>query len=133
MFTPAIRQWIYTAAAVGTAIIPLLVAYHVIDSTAAGAWVNMVGVLGALGSGGAATAAVMTARQRKDGTLDFTGSAPEQAIAALQATVDQAAHAAENLDRVKEVVNSVVGTAATATKVVPGSLVDQLISITGGK
>ena len=33
--TPQIRQWIYTAAAVASALIPLLVAYKVIDSTAA--------------------------------------------------------------------------------------------------
>lgn len=134
MFTPVIRQWIYTVAAVASALIPLLVAYNVIDSTAAGAWVNVVGVLGALGSGGAVTAAVMTNKQRKDGTLDFSGSAAEQAVAALQATVDQAAQAAENLDKVKAVVNDVVGTATqVATQIIPGSLVEQLLNITKGK
>lgn len=134
MLTPIVRQWIYTAAAVASAVIPLLVAYNVIDSSAAGAWVNVVGVLGALGSGGAVTAAVMTSKQRKDGTLDFTGTAAEQAVAALQATVDQATQAAENLDKVKAVVNDVVGTASqVASKVIPGSLVEQLLNITKGK
>lgn len=134
MLTPIVRQWIYTAAAVASAVIPLLVAYNVIDSNAAGAWVNVVGVLGALGSGGAVTAAVMTSKQRKDGTLDFTGTAAEQAVAALQATVDQAAQAADNLDRVKSVVEDVVGTATQiASRVVPGSLVEQLLKITKGR
>jgi hypothetical protein len=133
MFTPIVRQWIYTAAALASALIPLLVAYHIIDSTAAGAWVNVVGVLGALGSGGAGIAAVMTSKQRKDGTLDFTGSAAEQAVAALQATVDQAVHAADNLDKVKAVVTSVVGAGSQAIKVIPGSLVEQLLNVTDGK
>jgi hypothetical protein len=133
MFTPAVRQWIYTVAAIGTAVIPLLVAYHVIDSTSAGAWVNVVGVLGAVGSGGLGLAGVMTNKLRRDGTLDFTGTAAEQAVAALQATVDQAAHAAENLDKVKAVVTSVVGSGSPAIKVIPGSLVEQLINASGGK
>lgn len=132
MFNPQVRQWIYTAAAIASALIPLLVAYRVIDTAAAGAWVNLVGVLGALGSGGAATAAVMTSRQRKDGTLDFTGSAPEQAVAAIQATVAQAAQAAEGLDKVKDVVNGALQAAQAAGKPIAnaasGPLVDKLIA-----
>lgn len=125
--TPQVRQWIYTISAVLTAIIPLLVGYHVLDSTTAGAWVNVIGILGAIGSGGAATAAVVIAKQRKEGTLDFTGSAAEQAIAAIQATVDQAAHAATDLDKVKTAVTDVVSQITQAVSVVPGSLVDQLL------
>jgi hypothetical protein len=125
--TPQIRQWIYTASAALSAIIPLLVAYNVIESSAAGAWLNVIGVLGAIGSGGAATAAVVLARQRKEGTLDFTGTAAEQAIAAIQATVDQAAHAVTDLDKVKTAVTEVVGQVAQVVNVVPGSLVDQLL------
>lgn len=135
MMTPQVRQWIYTAAAIATAIIPILVAYKVIDSSAAGAWVNFVGVLGALGSGGAATAAVMTAKQRHDGTLNFTGTAAEQAVAAIQATVAQASTAADELVRVKDAVSQVLNTtpelapsADPAPEVTPGSLVEQLLS-----
>lgn len=125
--TPQVRQWIYTASAALSAIIPLLVAYNVIDSSAAGAWLNVIGVLGAIGSGGAATAALVLARQRKEGTLNFTGSAAEQAIAAIQATVDQAAHAVTDLDKVKTAVSEVVGQVTQAVTVTPGSLVDQLL------
>jgi hypothetical protein len=127
--TPQVRQWIYTASAVLTAIIPLLVGYNIIESNIAGAWINVIGILGALGSGGAATAAVVIAKQRKEGTLDFTGTAAEQAIAAIQATVDQAAHAATDLDRVKTAVTEVVGQITQAVGVEPGSLVDQLLDV----
>ena len=125
--TPQVRQWIYTASAVLSALIPLLVAYNIIESSAAGAWLNVIGVLGAIGSGGAATAAVVLSRQRKEGTLDFTGTAAEQAIAAIQATVDQAANAVTDLDKVKTAVSEVVGQVAQVIDVVPGSLVDQLL------
>lgn len=125
--TPQVRQWIYTASAVLSALIPLLVAYNIIESSAAGAWLNVIGVLGAIGSGGAATAAVVLSRQRKEGTLDFTGTAAEQAIAAIQATVDQAANAVTDLDKVKTAVSEVVGQVAQVVDVTPGSLVDQLL------
>lgn len=116
--TPQVRQWIYTAAAVASALIPILVAYNVIDHDVAGAWVNLVGVLGALGSGGAGIAAVVTAKQRKDGTLDFTGSAPQQAIDAFQATINQATSAATDLDRVKTAVTELLATSPVIPAVV---------------
>lgn len=98
--TPKIRQWIYTAAAVASALIPLLVAYKVLDTDVAGAWVNLIGFLGALGTGGATTAAVVTARQRKEGTLDFTGTAPQQAVEAIRATVARSVGATADLQSV---------------------------------
>lgn len=133
--TPKVRQWLYTASAAASAIIPLLVAYKVIDTSVAGAWVNVIGVLGALATGGAATAAVVTAKQRHDGTLDFTGSPAEQAIAAIQATVSQAETAGTNLEKVKGAVSQALGTAGVVVNTVdnvvdviaPGSLVDRLL------
>lgn len=108
MLTPKIRQWLYTASAIASALIPLLVTYKVLDPSSGSAWINLVGILGALGGTGAATAAVMTARQRKDGTLDFSGSPAQQAIEAFQATVSQAATAATDLDKVKSVVTELL-------------------------
>lgn len=134
--TPKVRQWLYTASAAASAIIPLLVAYKVIDTSVAGAWVNVIGVLGALATGGAATAAVVTAKQRHDGTLDFTGSPAEQAVAAIQATVSRAAHSATDLEKVRGAVTEVLGgvteaavnTVDTVVDVIaPGSLVDRLL------
>ena len=130
--TPQIRQWLYTLSAVASAIIPLLVTYKVFDPSTGTAWVNLVGVLGALGTGGAATAAVVLAKQRKEGTLDFTGSPAEQAIAAIEATVAQAGNAVTDLEKVKGAVTSALGTATDVADTVvdivaPGSLVDQLL------
>lgn len=126
--TPQVRQWLYTISAVASAVIPLLVAYKVIDTSLAGAWVNVIGVLGALATGGAATAAVVTAKQRKDGTLDFTGTPAQQAIEAIQATISQASTAASDLARVKTAVGDALNTVDTVVDVVaPGSLVDQLL------
>jgi hypothetical protein len=137
--TPNVRQWIYTISAIATALIPLLVVYKVLDPGAATAWINIVGILGALGSGGAATAAVVIARQRKEGTLDFTGTAAEQAIAAIQATVSQASTAAGDLDRVKTAVTEVLGNATDVLDDIlnvapaPGPLVAELINALSGK
>lgn len=103
--TPQVRQWLYTISALATALVPLLVVYKVVDQTTGSAWVALFGVLGSIGSG---TAAVVTAKQRRDGTLDFTGSAAEQAVAAIQATVTQAASAATDLERVKTAVTDVL-------------------------
>jgi hypothetical protein len=106
--TPKIRQWLYTVSAIASALIPLLVTYKVLDPTSGSAWVNLIGILGVLGTGGAATAAVVTARQRQDGTLDFTGTPAQQAIEAIQATVAQATTAASDLDRVRSAVTDVL-------------------------
>ena len=126
--TPQVRQWLYTASAAASAIIPLLVAYKVIDTSVAGAWINVIGVLGALATGGAATAAVVTARQRHDGTLDFTGTPAEQAIAAIQATVAQAATKVTDLEKVREAVGEALGgVSQVVDTIAPGSLVDQLL------
>ena len=122
--TPQVRQWLYTAAAFATALIPLLVAYKVIDTDVAGAWVNVIGVLGALGTGGAATAAVVTAKQRREGTLDFTGSAANQAVEAIKATVSNASNAVTDLTKVKNAVEEVLATGREITGLSPGSLLD---------
>ena len=106
--TPKIRQLLYTVSAIASAIIPLLVTYKVLDPSSGTAWINLVGFLGALGGTGAVTAAVMTSRQRRDGTLDFSGSPAQQAIEAIQATVAQATSAASDLDRVKTAVTDVL-------------------------
>jgi hypothetical protein len=106
--TPKIRQLLYTVSAIASAIIPLLVTYKVLDPSSGTAWINLVALLGALGGTGAATAAVMTSRQRKDGTLDFSGTPAQQAIDAIQATVAQATNAATDLEKVRTAVTDVL-------------------------
>lgn len=122
--TPKIRQWLYTAAAVATAIIPLLVVYGVIGSETASAWTSLVAALGALGATGAGTAAVVTARQRKEGTLDFTGTPAHQAVTALRATVAQAGVAQTDLREVIRAVSEVIPAALSVAEESPLSTTD---------
>lgn len=124
--TPKIRQILYTVSAVASAIIPLLVTYNVLDSSSGTAWINLVGLLGALGSGGAATAAIVTAKQRREGTLDFTGTPAQQAIDAIKATVDQASNAATDLERVRDAVTGVLSSLP-----VVGDVLDVVGAVTG--
>lgn len=120
-FTPQVRQWLYTAAAVATAVMPLLVAYRFVDTELSGVWLNVIAALGALGTGGAATAAAVTARQRRDGTLDFTGPAPQQAVEALKATVARAGDAQGDLRAVLQAVTEIVPRVASPSSGDPAS------------
>lgn len=103
LIPPNIRQWLYTLAALGTAIIPLLVAYRVLDGTAAQAWMGVVAALGSLGTVGATTAAVVTSKQRKEGLYNATTPA-EAAVSAIQATVSRAGSAQADLQQVIQAV-----------------------------
>lgn len=127
--TPKIRQILYTVSAIASALIPLLVTYKVLDPSSGTAWINLVGILGALGGTGAATAAVMTSRQRKDGTLDFSGTPAEQAIEAIKATVAQAGTARSDLQELFRAVSQVIPVALDAAKPV---LSDMIPAPTGG-
>ena len=117
MLTPAIRQIIYTVAAIAAALIPVLVAFHVVEPNTGAALTNLVGILGAVGAGGAATAAAVLAKQRKAGTLDFTGTPAEQAVAAIQATVAQAGTATADIDKVRQAVADAIATIGNTSEV----------------
>jgi hypothetical protein len=121
--TPKIRQLLYTVSAIASALIPLLVTYKVLDPSSGTAWINLVGILGALGGTGAATAAVMTSRQRKDGTLDFSGTPAQQAIEAIKATVAQAGTARSDLQELFRAVSQVIPVALDAAKPVEAETV----------
>lgn len=130
--SPKARQWLYTVSAIASAVIPLLVVYRILDNSAATAWVNVIGVLGAIATGGSATAAMMTNKQRKDGTFDAAPTNPaDMAITALQAAVTQATTAANDLDRVKQAAADVVGQVDRVADIIaPGSLVDRMLDAT---
>ena len=66
-----IRQSLYALGTVGTGLLTLLVTWRGIDAGTATALTNVITTLcGLLGVGAAGTAAVITGRQRKDGTLE---------------------------------------------------------------
>ena len=106
--TPKIRQTLYSVAAVASALIPVLVALKLVDPNLGNGLLNLVAVLGTLGAGGAGVAAVVTGRQRKEGTLDFTGTPAQQAIDAIKATVQQAANSSVDLQRVIRTASEVL-------------------------
>lgn len=106
--TPKVRQVLYSAAAVASALIPVLVALKLVDPALGNGLLNLVAVLGTLGAGGAGVAAVVTGRQRKDGTLDFTGSPAQQAVEAIRATVERATTSTADLHRVIQTASRVL-------------------------
>ena len=107
--SPKIRQTAYTLGTVATSVVPLLALWRGIDTNTATALGNTItGLLGLLGVGASATAGVVLSRQRKDGTLEHP-SPVDQAISAIQATVDQVQSASADLDRVKVAVSDVFG------------------------
>ena len=110
--SPRIRQAIYYLGTVVSGVLGIALVFHGISADAAGSINSMVAGLVALlgGSAPSAIAAHNVAKQRADGTLDFTGSPAEQAIAAIQATANAAAAATSSLDKVKSAVSDVFGT-----------------------
>lgn len=121
--TPKLRQTAYGLGTIATTVVTLLALWHGIDGTTASALGNAItAILGLLGIGATATAGVAVSRQRSDGTLDFTGTAAEQAVAAIDAVSTQAATAATDLDRVRGALG---GLAATIPVV--GPLAQQVI------
>ena len=107
--SPRIRQTAYTLGTIATSVVTLLALWRGIDTHTATALGNTItGLLGLLGVGATATAGVVLSKQRKEGTLE-TQSPVDQAISAIQATVDQVNSATSDLDRVKNAVSDVVG------------------------
>ena len=106
-----IRQSVYYLGTVVSGILGIALLFHGVSADAAGNINSMVAGLVALlgGSAPSALAAHNVAKQRADGTLDFTGTPAEQAIAAIHATASSAAAATNNLDKVKSAVSDVFG------------------------
>lgn len=124
MLTPHVRQVLYSLSTVVSGVITLLTAFNVLTPTVAVGAGKIIEILvGLLATGASGTAAVVLNKQRKDATLDFQGTPAEQAVAAIQATVAQAASAADDLNKVRDAVSNVLADAAA----LPGSLVDQLL------
>lgn len=121
--SPKIRQTAYILGTVATSVVTLLALWRGIDTNTATALGNTItGLLGLLGVGASATAGVVLSRQRKDGTLEHS-SPVDQAISAIQATVDQVNSASADLDRVKNAVSDVFGSLP-----VVGPLAQQVIT-----
>ena len=108
--TPKIRQTLYLLGTMATSTVTLLAVWRGIDSNTATALGNTItALLGLLGVGATATAGAVVAQQRSEGTLDFTGTAAQQAVEAIGAVTAQAQAAVSDLDKVKAAAADLAG------------------------
>lgn len=111
MFNPRIRQTAYGLGTIATTVVTILALWHGIDGGTATALGNAItAILGLLGVGATATAGVVVSKQRKEGTLDFSGSPEQQAVDAINAVSAQAQAATAALDKVKAAASDVLPT-----------------------
>lgn len=107
--SPKIRQTIYAIGLMATSALSVLSVWKVIDpTTASTVSASLAGLLSLLGVGAAGTAAVVVSKQQKDGTFDVNGSTAEQAIQAINNTVQNAQAAASDLQKVRDAVSNVI-------------------------
>lgn len=106
---PRIRFALYALGVVVFLGITALSFFKVIDPEVAASFsAQLIAFLGLFGITISGTAAYNINKQAKDGTLDFQGSAPEQAVAAIQATVAAANQATAGLQKVRDAVSEVI-------------------------
>lgn len=110
--SPRIRQSVYYLGTVVSGILGIALLFHGVSADAAGNINSMVAGLVALlgGSAPAAIAAHNVSKQRKEGTLDFSGSPEQQAVDAINAVSAQAQAATAALDKVKAAASDVLST-----------------------
>lgn len=129
--TPKIRQTVYRLGVIVSSVLGIALIWGGVSQGMADHLNTvMAGLLALLGGGGpAAVAARTVGRQAKDGTFD-TLPVAEQAITAIQATIQQATAAQADVTRVTQAVTDalqsvpVVGPAASQAA---GSLIDQVM------
>ncbi len=122
--TPKIRETLYYVGTIIPAILGLAMIWGGIDAGVAANIGDIVaGILALVGATAPATAAVKVRQQRKDGTFDDVAPA-DAVVKNVQAVIDQAANAAAELDKVKNVITG-------AVNIVPGMgpLAQQLINM----
>lgn len=103
---PKVRQTIYAIGLTATSLLSVLSLWKIIDpNTASVLNASLTGLLSLLGVGAAGTAAVVVSKQQKDGTFDVNGSPAEQAIQAINATIQNANTAVSDLNKVQDAVN----------------------------
>ncbi len=109
--SPRTAQTIYQVGVIATSAATIAAVWRGVDPALAASSVgNVINVvLGMLGVGATVTGRVRVAAQRADGTLDFSGSAADQALAAIQAVNAQAAGAVTDRDRVADALGGLAG------------------------
>lgn len=106
--TPKIRQSIYAVGTIATALLGLLSLWKIVDpATANLVNASLAGLLSLLGVGAAGTAAVVTSRQRHDGTFDRVDPA-DAVVNGIDAVLRAKQEAEAQVERVREAVGNAV-------------------------
>ena len=96
--SPRIAQTIYQVGLLATSLLAIASTWNwVSGDTSSAATAAITSLLSLLGVGATATGSVRVANQRKDGTLDFTGPAAQQAVDAIAVVNAQAMSATASL------------------------------------
>lgn len=106
--TPKVRQSLYAVGTIATAVLTLLSVWRVLDpATASTINAGLAGLLSLLGVGAAGTAAVMTNKQRKDGTFEHPDPA-DAVVNGIESVLKAKQEADYKVDRVREAVSNAV-------------------------
>lgn len=125
--TPKIRQSLYAVGTIATSVLSLLALWKVVDPSAASSMSTaLMAVLSLMGAGAAGTAAVVTNKQRHDGTFD-TLSPADQVVTGINGVIAQAEAARQDFERVKDAVAAVAIDAVDDVPVV-GSLAAEILN-----
>lgn len=107
--TANIRKWFYMLTGLVSALVPILVSLNITTDDQSQQWLQLLTVVGGIiGAGGLGTAAVVVNKQQKNGTLTPAATPADQAITAIQQTVQDAQTAVSELERVKNVTANVL-------------------------
>ncbi len=108
--SPKIRQTAYGLGSIATTIVTIMALWNGIDGGTATAVGNAItALLGLLGVGATATAGVVVAKQRKEGTLDFSGSPAQQAVDAITAVAAQAEASVSDREKIVAAAGALAG------------------------
>ena len=108
VITPRIRQTLYAVGTIATSVLTLLSLWSIVSPDAASSISSALAALLSLaGAGAAGTAAVITGKQRHDGTFDKADPVG-QVTQGVQAVQDQLAQAKAQAEAVKAAVSNVV-------------------------
>ena len=104
------RRWLYLATGLAAAVIPILVQLGVIDTGQGESTNTLILTIASLfGATGAATAAMHTHQQIKDGLHDPALPPVDQLRESANQVISQAQEAQVNLDVLKDITGSLVG------------------------
>lgn len=108
MLTPKIRTILYAVGLLATGTLTMLSVFRIIEPGAASTIsAQIAAFLGIFGVGATGTAAVITNRQRKDGTFDQPDPA-DVVVNSIEAVLAAQQHAQANVERVKDAVTKAV-------------------------